>query len=143
MKSLKKESYESSIDNRCSPRIADRGDDTEQHRSRVQSTAEFGRARSGQKIDGGKGILSEILRHAEKPVDKAPEAGRSICLVGDRFLHRRLHLALCRYREQDEPFESNCRAPNIGDRRRQADGSLGNSKRWEQCQISDQTASSR
>jgi hypothetical protein len=38
-----------------------------------------------------------------------------VWLVGDGCLYRRLHLALCGYREQDEPLDSNCRAA-IGNR---------------------------
>ena len=50
-------------------------------------------------------------------------------LVGDGRLYRRFHLALYRYREQDQPFDSHCGASNIGNRRRQTDGSVGDTER--------------
>ena len=68
-------------------------------------------------------------RSPEKPVDQAPETGRPVRLVGNGLFHRRVHLALRRYGKQDEPVESNCRSANTGNRRRQTDGALGDSKR--------------
>src|SRR6185437_11251967 len=102
---------------------------TEQLGPRVQSPGELARAGSGQETDRGKGILSQIFRSPEKPVDKTPETGRPVWLVDYGLFHWCLHLAVCGYREQDEPFESHCRAANIGDGRRQTDGSLGNAER--------------
>src|SRR5881397_2061740 len=77
----------------------------------------------------------------EKPIVKAPKTDRPVWLVGYGCLYRRLHLAVHGHCDQDGPFESNRRASNLGNRRRQADGSLGDSERWEQRQIPDQIAS--
>src|SRR5678816_3303096 len=76
----KKENHESSIYNCGATRVADPGDGTEQLRPPVQSADELARARSGQETDRGKGILSQVLRGPEKPLDQAPEAGRPVCL---------------------------------------------------------------
>jgi len=59
--SLNKENHESSIYNCGATGVDDLGDGTEQLRSRVPSTDEFARARSGQETDRGKGILSQVF----------------------------------------------------------------------------------
>src|SRR4029079_11352501 len=91
---LKGESYESSIYNRRATGVGNPGHGTERLRSRVQSTDEFRRARSGQETDRGKGILSQVFRSPEKPVDKTPETGRPVWLGDHRLPHLCLYLAV-------------------------------------------------
>ena len=96
-----------------------------------------------KRVGGGKGILPQFFDLQRKRVCDKAETGRPVWLVAYGRHDRCLHLAVYGYREQDQPFESHCRTSNIGNGRRQTDGSLGDSERREQCQIPDQIAPSR
>ena len=96
-----------------------------------------------KKLTAEKESYRQFFDRQRKPSGDQAETGRAVWLVGDGRLYRRFHLAIYGYGEQDQPFESSCRASNIGNGRRQTDGSLGDTERREQCQIPDQIAPSR